>query len=269
MATTTQQARRVLRRTPLWQRFGQMVVLLGVLLAPGQAGSAQAASGLDESAFDAAAKLYEGGHPADAAAAYEKLLTNGVVTPSVLFNQGNAWLHAGKVGRAIVSYRRASALAPRDEEIFSNLARARSKVGADAVTVEGFGARALRVLTPNEWAALATVGVWAWFGSLTLGHLVPRLRGLSQAAVRPMAGLALILLALASTSAWLAGRPSAVVIAADTTARFGPLEESQTAFTLPDGAEVVVTDRKGDWLGVRDAMGRRGWVMARNLVTLP
>ncbi len=237
------------------------LVFFGMAASP----SSRAASGLDESAFDAAAKLYEGGHPADAAAAYERLVSQGVVTPAVLFNQGNAWFHAGKVGRAIVSYRKAALLAPRDEEISTNLARARAKVGAGATTVEGLGVRALRLLTPNEWAMIATAGIWIWFGMLAAAQLAPKFRPITLPLRRPVAATAIALAVLAVVAGGIADRTSAVVVAADTTARFGPLEESQSAFTLPDGAEVVVTDRKGEWLAVRDAAGRRGWVMGRNV----
>lgn len=234
-------------------------------IAPGMSAAPVTA----ESQFDAAAKLYEGGRAAEAAAVYEGLISRGVATPAVLFNLGNAWLQAGKVGKAIVSYRRAQAIAPRDTEIAAQLNRARLKVGAGATTVEGMGVRALRLLTPNEWAGLALVSVWLWFGSLAAAQLAPKLRPLVSSVATPLAVAALILVSLAGVAGWQAGRTVAVVLASDTTVRFGPLEESQVAFTLPDGAELAVTDLKGAWLGVRDAAGRRGWVLARGVQTIP
>ena len=129
--------------------------------------------------------------------------------------------------------------------------------------------RALRLITANEWAGLALAGVWVWFGGLTLRLLVPRLKPAISAVITPVAIVVLVILALAGISGWLASRTVAVIVIPDTTARYGPLEESQSAFTLPDGAELRLTDRKGDWLGIRDASGRSGWVMARNVQIVP
>jgi hypothetical protein len=60
---------------------------------------------------------------------------------------------------------------------------------------------------------------------------------------------------------------SAVVIAPEAIARHGPLDESMNAFTLHDGAEVRVLDRKDDWLLVTTDPRRTGW-LRRNQVLL-
>jgi hypothetical protein len=220
-------------------------------------------------AFDAAARLYEQGRPLEAAEAYERLLASGVMTASVHFNQGNAWLQGGRVGRAIVSYRRALQLAPRDAEVAANLARARARVGGGAGWVDTSGARWVRLLHPDEWAGLALVLVWVWMGWLVVREAVPRLRPAVPGLALGLGFAAVVVGGLAWGSGSLASRSMVVVIGGDVAARFGPLEESQTAFTLPDGAELRVSDVKGEWREVRDAAGRRGWVMARNVVPVP
>ena len=57
----------------------------------------------------------------------------------------------------------------------------------------------------------------------------------------------------------------AVVVAEETPVRNGPLEESQTAFTVGDGAELLVADRKDKWVMVSAGAGRAGWVPASAL----
>ena len=44
----------------------------------------------------------------------------------------------------------------------------------------------------------------------------------------------------------------AVVTAAEATARSGPFDEAQSAFTAHDGAELRVLDRHDDWVQVAD-----------------
>src|SRR5262249_17914429 len=51
-----------------------------------------------ETAFDQANKLFERGKYSEAAAAYEKLVTPGHVSPALYFNLGNAYFKAGQPG---------------------------------------------------------------------------------------------------------------------------------------------------------------------------
>jgi tetratricopeptide (TPR) repeat protein len=219
--------------------------------------------------FDGAARLYEQGKYREAAAAYEQLAARSNATVSVWFNLGNAWFKAGEKGRAIACYRRAEKLAPRDPEISENLSWARTKVGTAGTPQVGFVDRFLRLLTPNEWAVVAIVGVWGWFVLMVAREWAPKFLTLSTAGCWMVAGGAGLLLVIAYTAKIRDARLNAVVITSEATVRFGPLEEAQSAFTLPDGSELLVTDRKGAWMEVRDSMGRRGWVAARNLTTLP
>ena len=64
-------------------------------------------------------------------------------------------------------------------------------------------------------------------------------------------------------------RTAVVTAAGATPVRFGPLEESQTSYTVRDGAEVRVIGRKDTWLQVADASGRVGWVPARDAEEVP
>ena len=62
---------------------------------------------------------------------------------------------------------------------------------------------------------------------------------------------------------------SAVVTTAEAVVRYGPLDESQSAFVLRDGAELIILDEKEGWLQVGDARGRSGWVKRDQVVAVP
>ena len=59
-----------------------------------------------------------------------------------------------------------------------------------------------------------------------------------------------------------------IVTARDTVVRHGPLEESQSAFTVNDGAELEWLDSKDDWRQVSDGQNRIGWIKADAVVSL-
>src|ERR1043166_1191409 len=58
-----------------------------------------------QSAFEQANRLYEQARFAEAAAAYEKIIQNGRVSPALYFNLGNALFKSGRIGLAIFNYR--------------------------------------------------------------------------------------------------------------------------------------------------------------------
>ena len=61
----------------------------------------------------------------------------------------------------------------------------------------------------------------------------------------------------------------AVVTAAEATARSGPFDEAQSAFTLHDGAELSVLDRHENWVQVADGSGKSGWLPVKQVELLP
>lgn len=219
--------------------------------------------------FDAAAKLYEQGKFRDAAAMYERLIAKDAPTVSVLFNQGNAWFKAGEKGRAIAAYRRALRLAPRDPEISANLDVVRTKVQGAVTAKPGVLEGVMGVLTANEWAFAAILGVWGWFGLMMVRALAPRFRRFSGVWGWALAGGVAITMLAAFSARSKDLQQAAVVVVSEATVRFGPLEEAQTAFTLSDGSELVVTDRKGAWVEIRDSNRRRGWIAERHLAMIP
>jgi tetratricopeptide (TPR) repeat protein len=222
-----------------------------------------------EVAFDAANKLFEEGKFGEAAAAYETLLTNGVRSPSVYYNLGNACYKAGQMGRAVAAFRRAEELSPRDASLRANLQFVRKRVNGEDKSPVPMWRSWLTLLTLNEGAALAAAGFWAWCMLLALREWKPALR---KRLARPIlaAGLLTALFAgCLGASAYLRyGDVSAVVIVKEAMVRFGPLEEAQTRYQLPDGAEVSVCDTKDNWLQVRDMSKREGWLKRDQVILL-
>jgi len=79
--------------------------------------------------------------------------------------------------------------------------------------------------------------------------------------------LLLACLALAWTGHTL--HKTAIVTAKEATVRNGPFDESPSAFTAHDGAELRVLDRKDDWLQVTDGTRRAGWVKRDAVLVSP
>lgn len=210
--------------------------------------------------FTDANKLYEQQRFSEAAAAYEKLVEGGQTSPAVYFNLANAWFKAGKTGRAIAAYREAEKLAPRDPDIKANLQFARDQVQNSKPPAPTVLGTFLDRLTINEWALLASAVFWIWFVLLIVGQLN---RDVAKTIRRYVIGAGIVSVVLIVCALLAAQRHfvhSAVVVVQEAVVRRGPFEESQSAFTLRDGAELTVLDKKGQWLQVADTANRLGWV---------
>jgi tetratricopeptide (TPR) repeat protein len=217
-------------------------------------------------AFEAANRLYFGGKYSEAATTYAILEQSGQRSAALYFNWGNALFKSSQLGRAIVEYRQAQALAPRDPDIRANLQFARTQRQGPTLSPSK-SQQWIRKLSVNEWAILAAVALWLFFGLLTLTQFRPELRRSAKGSLIALALIALVLsgctgLAVSATKS----EQQAVVIVPDADVRNGPLDEAQTAFAVHDGAELGVIDRKDDWFQVEADSGRTGWIKKDQLI---
>ena len=246
-------------------RLGCFVILYFLVLV--SSGAAFAADVATE--FSAANQLYAKGQFADAAAAYEKILQTGGQSPSLLFNCGNAEFKAGHLGKAIAVYRRAELLKPRDPELRANLAFVRTQVQGTTLH-QSHWQNWIGSLTLNEGALIATVFFWAMLALLTTSQIRPalvlKLRGITRLTI-VLAVFSGAVLALQAANHFSAS--VAVVTATEATARSGPFDDAQSAFTVRDGAEMHVLDRHDDWVQVADGSGKIGWLTRKQADVLP
>jgi tetratricopeptide (TPR) repeat protein len=244
--------------------FHRLLAALAVWTFAGPA----AAAGIPAE-FDAANKLYAEGKFADAAGAYEKMIQSGTISPALYFNSGNAEFKSGNLGRAIAAYRRAAQLAPRDAEVRANLDFVRNQVQGPTLR-ENRWADWLGTLSLNEWTGLAATALWLMFALLMARQIRPALKPVLR-------GFTRVAVAAVIVSGTCAGvdaanhftRQTVVVVAPDPTVRSGPFDEAQSAFTAHNGVEMLVLDRRANWLQVTDGSGRIGWLPSRQVEMLP
>lgn len=222
-----------------------------------------------EAQFDAANKLYAQSKFTEAAAAYHDLIKAGSVSPALYFNLGNAYFKSGQMGRAIAAYRQAEEMSPRDPDIRANLQFARNLVQGPKIAATRVQ-RWLGTLSTIEWAGLSTATVWITLGLLIACLVKPALKPALRSWIWLALGTFLAVFACARTAVALnASHKVAIVAVADATIRNGPFDESPSAFTAYDGAELRVLDHKDNWLQVTDGKSRVGWLKTDALVWSP
>ena len=253
--------RRVAILAPIWKSALLILFALGI--------ATQIFGANVNADFSSANELYAKGKFADAAAAYEKILQTGGRSPALLFNAGNAEFKAGNLGKAIAAYRQAELLAPRDAELRANLAFVRNQVQG-ATLRESSWQKWTGSLSLNEGATLTAVLFWLMFGLFIARQIRPELAPKLRTATRLAVTLTIFsgaVLALQAANHFSSS--IAVVTGLEATARSGPFDDAQSAFTAHDGAELRVLDRHDDWLQVANGAGKTGWLNQKQVEILP
>ena len=209
--------------------------------------------------LDQANTHYIAGEYAEAADAYLYLVEAGNRTGDVYYNLGNALYREGDVGSALLAWKRAQWLSPRDGDILANLERGRSQA-VDGLEVDsGPGLFFLRrSLSVGEQGWLA-----AWLIALVGGLLLARrFRPGFEVGIPVLLlgvpGAVLAFSALQGHGQFMARMPAVVLSdAVDARSAGG---SGVSLFELHMGAEVVIVEQVGGVSLVMLGDERRGWV---------
>ena len=217
----------------------------------------------------------------DSARQYESLWRNGLHTPGLAYNLGNARLRARDIPGAIAAYHAALALDPSDSRAAHNLAEARRQVGQRVAPPKAtLGARvrnAWWLLSGTERLFLAAA---AWnLGCAALVWVVLRRRVAEEIAATSGAewqrttGVVLLIVGalLGGTilgDAVATAQSNLAVTGSQTVLRKGNGEGFDPVLTepLPAGTEFHTHEMRPGWVEIELGDGTRGWISAANLV---
>lgn len=213
---------------------------------------------------DAARRAYQA-----AAGNFEALIDSGIENGKLYYNLGNTYVRLGKIGKAIACYRRAERLSPGDANLAENLRFARSlqqdRIAQPATT------DALRYLL--AWHFGLPLNLRAWLGASAYVALWLLLAAGLYFRPRPAslrwttAGCAFVAVALAASVAfdiYNANNSRAGVLTAENVLLRkgnGDSYEPRFDYRFSDGVEFTLDEPpRGDWLHVRLADGKDGWI---------
>ncbi len=260
-----------------------VITVLAVLTAAFAASPAHAelSVGQRQQILDEARQGYDGGvaalrtdpvHAAelfaDSASRFEQLVADGVVNGQLQYNLGNAYLQMGELGRAILHYRAAEQIIPRDPKLRHNLKYARS-LTESRIAVSGERALRRALLGWHRNTSISARFV-AFVTAYTLCWVLLTLNLLSSRAWWrwPALAAAVVWIALGvsvATDTFGAGDPrEGVVLVDDVVVRKGNSEgfEPQFAQPLHQGVEFRVIEQRPDWLSIELPDGKTGWIRA-------
>jgi tetratricopeptide (TPR) repeat protein len=201
----------------------------------------------------------------EAAGLYERIVERGQLNGHVFFNLGNTYIRLGELGRAILNYRKASLLLPRDGDLKANLQYARS-LAKDRI----------EEASPSLWNTLAFwyfgMNLWELLIALVLLNLLFWSSALfnlyrNSEWAKWSLWLSLLLTLVLGASAGMKATESfrnagGVLLEDEVPVRAGFSRNDTTLFVLHEGAEFTILDEEQGWWKIALADGKKGWVAA-------
>jgi len=194
------------------------------------------------------------------------LAASGIHNGSLEYDLGNCYLQAGDLGQAILHYRRAERLMPRDPLLIDNLREARSRrITNIEPTRRGTVLRNVFFWHyETTWTAriIACLIAYAAFWLLIMLRTFTKRRAITGAAVACLALTALLAGSVASDYGARRNAPAGVVTAMDVVVSKGPGSGYQRQFAQPlqPGVEFRVRERRGEWWRIELPDGKTGWI---------
>ncbi len=250
----------------LGRRWHGALALLLLVGLPSDA-AAQSARAL----FDRANAAYAAQAYGQACDDYAALLGRGYDSAWLYYNLGNAYLRDKQLGRAIASYLRSSSRMPRDSDVRANLEFARAQT-TDAVPPPEAGALTRLLLVwhyaLNYYELVFVTAIVNGLFWLATGLALVYREHAAWRSVSLVLGMMLLMVGSSLAIRRLAPSTVMVVTADEIEVHSGTSYDTMVRYRLHAGTEGEVVDSEQNWLRIRLADGKQGWVAAGDVETV-
>jgi tetratricopeptide (TPR) repeat protein len=185
---------------------------------------------------------------------YEQLLESGFINGQIYYNLGNAYYRLGMPGKAIIYYRRAERLLPRDADIKANINLLKRDF-ADRETISQ-KPEILKVacfwyfyLNLSEITAI-TIYIYLALIASILSIIFLRLQWIKKIIIVFASCFLVLIISLGIKAYNQNSVEMGVVIVNESKIRYGPGEEYEPRFKIHEGAEVRIEEKKDKWYKV-------------------
>ena len=219
------------------------------------------------SLFYKANSLYEQREYEKASDEYAKILNIDAESGPLYFNIGNTFFKMGKIGYAILAYKKAQRLMPGDSDLKSNLAYAESLTEDSALQALPQNRIAWLFKFPFREYSLNTTSIilialyLMLIGMFLTGIISPIFKRRMTIIFYPvLIGFLLTLGAFSIRYYDEEVLSHGVVVAKEAECKYEPIDKSNNYFTLKEGQEILVLKTRNGWRYIRRLDGKLAWV---------
>lgn len=228
-----------------------------LLLANPSLAHTRAGTGEAERIFESAVQAFANEEYAEAATLYEFILSRGLQSAPVYHNLALAYARLEQPGKAIFYFERSLLLNPWQPAVRREIETLHRTIRLSAPETPLHRIFS-RMLSPDLWTLLASLGLWLGLALWIVPPLLPRPRTPAYAAGSFVLALAL----LASLAAYdrHRERSTGIVILPDTALKVAPTTDSPLLGEAPEGLRLNFSRHERGHYYVTTPVGRSGWV---------
>ena len=212
--------------------------------------------------------LYKNGSYEKAIDEYKLLVDQGYEGTALYYNLGNCYYRVGKIGYAILYYEKALKISPSDEDVQHNINFARLSTVDRIQPLPRFflfewWENLLNSFSENGWAYIVLV---VYLMLILLIGFYFFARSVVQQKIIFFSGIAFVFILAICISLLVVkinreeNLKSGVIVEQVVTVKSGPEDTSTDAFVVHEGLKVNLEDKLDNWVKIRLADGKVGWV---------
>jgi Putative Zn-dependent protease, contains TPR repeats len=220
-----------------------------------------------QSLFYKANSLYEKREYENASEEYAKILKLQTESGPLYFNIGNTFFKMGKIGYAILAYKKAQRLMPGDSDLKSNLAYAESLTEDSSLQTPPQNKIAWLFKFPFREYSLNTVSII--LAALYLILIAMLLTGIINPIFKRRMTILFypVLIGFLLTLGGFGIRyyneevlVRGIVVAKEAECKYEPIDKSNNYFTLKEGQEVLILKTRNGWSRIKRLDGKLAWI---------
>lgn len=221
-----------------------------------------------EQSWNMANEAYQGADYSRAESLYRTILDSGQHSAKLYFNLANALFKQEKLGEAILYYNKALRLAPADEDVRHNLEYAENSTKDSIEEIPEFflfaWIRSVRsLMSCDGWTifslVILAVGLVAALFYLLAQRIYTRKVGFYIMSLAAVLFIVATLFANYERNA-LMDHNEAIIMSSAVSVKSSPDRAATELFVLHEGTKLTIGERMKDWVEVRIADGRKGWI---------
>ena len=190
----------------------------------------------------------------EAVSQYETILTDGFEHGQIFYNLGNTYYRMGELGMAILNYRKAQRLIPRNADLNANLRLAKNSTEDKELPNEiPLVIRRMFfwffLLSVNE-LIVAAVSLYVVLMTLLFFLIILKYGWLKRFVIGFTVGVFIAVVSVGIKIYREQGVNHGVITTTKCQVRYGPGEEYEPKFEIHDGAECLIEGERDDWYNV-------------------